>query len=77
MPATAIQEQDYDGDGKVFAVEYFSGLTKREHFAGLAMQSLLAGDEASDYTRDGISLEAIAQADSILKELEASDENNA
>jgi len=44
MPATSIMEKDYDSDGKVFAVEYFAGLTKREHFAGLAMQGVMAKD---------------------------------
>jgi hypothetical protein len=50
------------------------GLTKREYFAGLAMQGLLAGDTEGGYSRASIIEEAILQADHILAALE--DNNN-
>ena len=45
-----------------------SGLTKREYFAGLAMQGLLAKDDerAAKY----ISAQAVENADALLAELE-------
>lgn len=45
------------------------GLTKREHFAGLAMQGLLA-DFQVDGTHKEISNVAIKMADALLAELE-------
>ena len=46
--------------------EYGEGLTKREHFAGLAMQGLLShyGDSYTHY------LAAVEYADALLKALE-------
>ena len=41
------------------------GLTKREYFAGLAMQGLLAN---GDY--EGVESAAVVKADALLKELE-------
>lgn len=46
------------------------GLTKREYFAGLAMQGLSAGDIENMYTCDDIAGIAVTQADALLKELE-------
>ena len=45
------------------------GLTKREYFAGLAMQGLLASeiDEAS--SAEGIAMLAVDRADALLKRL--------
>ena len=49
------------------------GLTKREHFAGLAMQGLLAGGYCIDDPKNRLNdvpSEAVALADALLKELE-------
>jgi len=43
------------------------GLTKREYFAGLALQGLLAGVRATQPALDEI---AVKYADSLLKELD-------
>jgi len=45
------------------------GLTKREYFAGLAMQTYLH-DRSGHWTADKIAKEAIRQADELLKQLE-------
>ena len=57
-----------------------SGLTKREHFAGLAMQGMLSskyvgdfGNEINDDSYDhthGLANNAIRYADALLKELD-------
>ena len=63
--------------------EVFDGLTKREHFAGLAMQGLITGMGDSDweYFREtGLNASesaaklATSFADALLKQLEQSDE---
>ena len=53
-----------------------SGLTKREHFAGLAMQGILAGlnsnnsgDDWHGWSTDDIARDAVSHADALLKEL--------
>jgi hypothetical protein len=49
------------------------GLTKREHFAGLAMQGLLAGGYCMDDPQNRLSnvpSEAMALADALLAELD-------
>ena len=47
------------------------GLTKREYFAGLALQGLLAGRNAiySDYHKGFFCSQAVKEADLLLKEL--------
>lgn len=53
----------------------YTGLTKREYFAGLAMQGMLSAD--SDlFGKDSSELAfyAVGQADALLLELEKSDE---
>lgn len=58
-----------EGDMPVTAMDIggarYIGLTKREYFAGLAMQGLLAN---GDYT--GVESAAVVKADALLKELE-------
>lgn len=53
---------------------YYHGLTRREYFAGLAMQGLLANSSILDHhTRDAIEWiadHATRQADELLKQLE-------
>ena len=46
------------------------GLTKREHFAGLAMQGLLVNCGRRGSKFDGVNKEAVVQADALLAELE-------
>lgn len=45
------------------------GLTKREYFAGLAMQGMLASDNAEIVNHDKISEWAVYQADSLIRAL--------
>ena len=62
-----------DGSGDVLNSSDFedgTGLTKREHFAGLAMQGLLSGREgAPDFGR--VARNAVFAADRLLDQLEA------
>ena len=46
----------------------FSGLTKREHFAAMAMQGILASDADVDYCDFASS--SVEMADALLAELE-------
>ena len=45
------------------------GITKREHFASLAMQGLLSITSLHDHDCDVIAKHAVNQADSLIKEL--------
>jgi len=47
------------------------GLTKREYFAGLAMQGLCSNSEWAEITKETIAKEAVKLSDRLLKELEA------
>lgn len=57
-------------DGKTFAND---GLTKREYFAALAMQGLMACPDISG-SREIIAEESVKQADALLKALESKSE---
>lgn len=46
------------------------GLTKREYFAGLAMQGLLSHIGTASWTSSQIAKQAVEQSDAILKQLE-------
>ena len=46
------------------------GLTKREYFAGLAMQGLLANDSHAYLKNDDVAEWAVKIADELLKQLE-------
>lgn len=53
---------------------YQQGLTKREYFAGLAMQGMLAdesGGQGGTYTAEKCITRAIEFADELLKQLES------
>lgn len=50
----------------------FAGLSKREYFAALAMQGLLAKHGDDDYQAEQIAGYAVAHADALLKALENS-----
>lgn len=45
------------------------GLTIREHYAGLAMQGLLASPEGEGLDADGIAKYAVRRADALIAEL--------
>jgi len=49
-----------------------SGLTKREHFAGLAMQGILASDIKKEMSLKQVYEWAVRNADALLKELDQS-----
>ena len=49
--------------------EYGEGLTKREHFAGLAMQGLLAQSDGPRSVKE-MAFESLAMANALLKALE-------
>lgn len=62
-------------DGYLEQANIASGLTKREHFAGLAMQALLSNIVATEkLTGERLSEEAVLAADGLLKELESTNE---
>jgi len=65
MPAMAHME--YNPDNQPIA--YYSGLTKREYFAALAMQGMLSNPE-KEYDPDTLTEEAVGHADWLLKALE-------
>ena len=50
----------------------FVGLTKREHFAAMAMQGVLASAAVNTQNYDEIGAISVAAADAVLKELAAS-----
>ena len=47
----------------------YGGLTKREYFAGLAMQGLLAGPNIDDLSADQVASDAAIYADALIAEL--------
>ena len=50
----------------------YTGLTKREQFAAMAMQGSLAGDADDALTVEDIAIQSRQLADALLKELEDS-----
>ena len=67
------EQSAYPITGIAFNDDY-KGLTKREYFAGLAMQGLLRNhlmiDTMNEYSKDWISKHSILIADELLKQLE-------
>ncbi|MEE8299476.1 MAG: hypothetical protein V3R67_08880 [Thermodesulfobacteriota bacterium] len=52
-------------------LDVFGGLTKREHFAAMAMQGLISScDQAGEWTGHDCAREAVEAADALLKALE-------
>jgi len=49
---------------------FSAGLTKREQFAAMAMQGLLANPAIGDMSRELMGWEAVQHADALLKALE-------
>ena len=67
MPAMPVDTFSEEG------LRNYMGLTKREHFAGLAMQGLLAGGYCIDDSQNRLNdvpSEAINLADALLEALE-------
>ena len=63
-PAFPVQEWYTDGSPKPFGNK--PGLTKREYFAGLAMQGMLAA--AENYRTDELAQYAFQVADAMIEE---------
>ena len=75
MPSVQTTEQyEYNGIQYVQSKDYFEGLTKREHFAGLVMQGMLANkliiDEVPQNSMEWIAEKAVCLADALLAEIE-------
>lgn len=52
-------------------LDAFGGLTKREHFAAMAMQGMMANTHAiENLSQNDLAQEAVSMADALLKELE-------
>ena len=51
-------------------IEWAHGITKREHFAGLAMQGLIVNAGRNAFCFNTLTVEAIRQADLLLVELD-------
>ena len=71
-PAYPISEEQTDRIDS--NVKIYSGLTKREYFAAMAMQGILANEQLR-YSlcrpgRSGIKIYALQQADALLQELD-------
>lgn len=50
-------------------IEASVGLTKREHFAAMAMQGLCGANDCAGWTQDEIAVSAVQIADALLAEL--------
>ena len=75
MPANVVPEEHWDRSLSAPA----TGLTKREHFAGLALQGFLANNEAVQSTEgermvDFIATCSVAYADALLAKLDKTGE---
>jgi hypothetical protein len=71
-PAAPIALYQYVNEDGSFVNGGASGLTKREHFAGLVMQALVSnhGNESADEC----ALNAVEYANALLKALDGEDE---
>ena len=73
MPVVLIATSTFtDTNGITYLDVESKGLTKREHFAGLAMQGLLAGGGWTGYANCAVDSVNLSQA--LLKALETSHE---
>ena len=68
-PIHARTAFDKNGDITSWDDEYL-GLTKREYFAGLAMQGILASSVGRSLSRTFVATESVNYADELLKQLE-------
>ena len=67
MPAMPSKDLFLDGEQHPVKCR---GLTKREHFAGLAMQGLLGSDPDSVWLSKEMAKSAVSMADALLAALE-------
>lgn len=73
-PASPYLDVDYDGEGNIEEYSKNFGLTKREHFAAMAMQGILSNSRTIDNDDDHsewVAKRSVGQADALLKALEA------
>jgi len=70
MPSVQTTEQyEYNGIQYVQSKDYFEGLTKREHFAGLAMQGFIAAGVMGMPNASEIAELSIKYAEEVLRQL--------
>lgn len=60
-----------EGVGMTLEDSQYSGLSKREHFAAMAMQALTTGSRMMNGDEEEYARLAVKSADALLKELEA------
>lgn len=75
MPASPISEEETDR--VLDEVKIFTGLTKREHIAAMAMQGMLGDVETLKAVRqngDTLPAASVKMADALLKALETKEE---
>jgi len=58
-----------------YAVDSQAGLTKRELFAAMAMQGMMANPDWTDNHQDSIAAYAILLADALIPKLERTDDH--
>jgi len=72
-----MEEAKANGRENAFPDQRWKGLTKREWFAGMALQGIVSacgcGDGVVSYTENSLAINAIAAADELLKQLAESD----
>jgi hypothetical protein len=71
LPASALTQQSINDIDQGYWSDYY-GLTKREVFAGLAMQGILSNPNYEAPRRNklnGMAIDAVAMADALLSEL--------
>jgi hypothetical protein len=68
IPAMPVNAHDYHNNGG-YECESF-GLTKREHFAAMAIQGLITLKGSDCMDKDITAKQCVAMADALLKELE-------
>ena len=69
MPAMPVPHQIVDANHIHFKIGS-KGLTKREHFASMAMQGMASADIESQLSWDDIASNAVEAANALLKALE-------
>lgn len=69
MPISVVQNS-HGAIMSTFNCDQYTGLTKREYFAGLAMQGILISDAEFTMDKNDIAFQAVRHADALLAELE-------
>ena len=77
MPAMAVKIKvgnavrlQAEGLGMNVEDKQYIGLTKREHFAGLAMQAVISNSRQADKTAESVADFALRHANALLAELD-------